>query len=748
MSRRAIVSWWFLLLTLCAPGAHGVAGPGYDDAFRAGWSLLDKDQYADARAEFAKIPPREYDLGDYVLYFGGVAAARGGDRAGAIEAAARLEGEFPASPLVPYLEHEIAYAAAVDNDLPAAGNAFAASRGKVIGNGRKAEEGFIAAQLAGGGEATRGSALRHVENFSDYTAQAAATRSYELLWQWWTEGRIASFDLPVEFYGKLANAANRAGDTERARTVYRAALERFRPSDGYYVVLLDFAEFHRRLGETAEASALLSGRIAEAPPALRPDMQFLLARIDWKAGKLSDARSQFLAIADSGARPATADRARYFAAWIAEDEGDVPGATDAFGRLRGAADDRIRQEAIFRHAYGLYRQGFFDNAAAAFDEGEGGGFGTVEVARHRFWRARALRAAGRGQEADLLLAELADDPYAGIYVLFAVKERGRNPFGMLDAPSSGETKDCGNDRDRLWASVRGAAWEPDDAEKVRRADRLVHLGVVDYAVLEAQRVDREAARKAIGLAEGGVPGLFRYLAGDLKGAIRESVAVPLDPAHPGLIDRIQYPLAPEFLSDCDRRRSGIDPLVLHAIIRQESSFQKDVLSPAGAVGLMQLMPRTAAETARREKLSRPRRRDLTRPELNVQLGAAYLSQLLKGYDGDYFRAVAAYNAGESAVRRWWNGAGGDPATYLEQISYRETRFYVRRVFFNLLQYYRIYRPEMFARYFPTVPADAPQVLDAASSPAPAGSPDNVSATPPTPAASQTAAPPPPPSDGS
>jgi soluble lytic murein transglycosylase-like protein len=739
--RRGIVSGVFVILALFAGSARGGSATAYDNAFRAGWSLLEKEQYAEARAEFGRISPPEYDLGDYAVFFAGTAAAREGDRKAASDAAEALGGKYPASPLVPYLAHEIAFAAALDNDLPAARKALAVSRGKVAGNGRKAEERYVAALLAGEGEPTSAAAALHLENFSVHTAEAAATRSYELLWQWWTEGRIASFDLPVEFYGKLASAANRAGDTERARKVYEEAVRRFPPSDGYYAMVLDFAEFHRRLGETSEASALLSKRLADAPPAFRSDMRFLLARIDWKAGKLADAKSRFLEIAEGDTRPGTADRARYYAAWIAEDEEDLPGATAAFGRLRRADDERIRQEALFRYAYGLYRQKAFDNAAAAFDEGEGGGFGTVEIARHRFWRARALRAAGRAGEADLLLGELADDPYAGVYALFAVKERGGNPFGMLNAPSSRETDACGQERDRLWAKVRGGAWEPADAEKVRRADRLVHLGVVDFAVIEAQRVDPSAARKAIGLADGGAPGLFRYLAGDLKGAIRETAPLVLDPANPGLIDRIQYPLAPEFLKDCDRPRSGLDPLVLHAIIRQESAFQADALSPAGAVGLMQLMPRTAAETARREKLPRPRRRDLTRPALNVRLGAAYLSRLVAGYKGDYFRAVAAYNAGESAVGRWWGAAGGDPATYLEGISYRETRFYVRRVFFNLLQYYRIYRPEMFARHFPTVRAEGPPVPGAGPTPAPSGLHDNVPSTPPTPEAVPSVAPP-------
>ncbi len=718
-------------------GGNGAVAPPppsspHDPSFREGWGHLEQERWGEAAAAFGKIPPGEHDLGDYVLYFSGMASARGKMRIEASEAMNRLEGLYPRSPLVPYLRHEIAYAAALDNDLNLARAALSVSRGKVTGSGRKSEEGYVSALLAEGGEPASGAALLHLENFSAYSAQSAAALSYERLWGWWKEGRLASFELPVGFYAKLGKAIARAGDAVRARTVFDDAVGRFPPSDEYYAMLLDYAEFLRKQGETAAASELLAKRFADGLPAFRSDAQFLQARVDWKAGRLSEARKGFLGVSTGSPRFGTVEKARYNAAWLALEEGNLAESTEAFGSLRLAADDRTRQEAIFRHAYGLYLQKRYDEALAAFQAGERGGFGEVEAARHRFWGARVLRESGRAQEADRVLAGLSADSSAGIYALLALKDRGGDPFRMFNAPSSGETGTCRQERPLLWEKVRGAAWEPADSEKVLRAERLVHLGVVNYAVLEAQRVDRAAARKAIGVADGASAGLFRYLAGDLKGAIRETANLPMDAGDPGLIGRLQYPLAPEYVSDCDLPQSGLDPLVLHAIIRQESAFQADVLSSAGAVGLMQLMPGTAADTARREKLPKPRRVDLTRPSLNVRLGAAYLARLVKGYDGDYFRAVAAYNAGESAVARWWGSSGGDSAAYLERISYQETRFYLRKVFLNLLQYYRIYRPEMFGRYLSSVPKEAPKAPDAGPIPATSGSAGAASSPPPTP----------------
>jgi soluble lytic murein transglycosylase len=740
--------WVFAFLAFCPQFADASSSvPGHDAAFREGWSLLQKERYAEARAVYATIPPLEYDLGDYVVYFGGEAAARMGMRTEAAESLRLLEETFPNSPLLPYLRHEVAYAAALDNDLPAARESISASRGAVKGNGRKSEEGYVVALLAEEGGPTAAAASLHLENFASYTAQEAANRSFDRLWNWWSEGRFTAWDLPPAFYAKFAKAAARAGEPERARAIFEEAIRRFPPSEDYYALVLDYAEFHRKQGETTAAAALIEKYLADAPPAFRSEVRFLLARVEWRAGRLAEARKEFLEIAESGAKPGTSERALYLAAWIAEEEDDLAGATESFGRLRSARDDSIRQEALFRFAYALYREGRLPEAIAAFSAGEKGGFGTVERARHRYWKARALRDAGRGAEAEQIFADLAGDAFAGIYGIFAVRERGADPFRFLNASSTGETKACGEERGRLWARILKAEWGPADAEKVRRAERLTLLGVVDYAVLEAERVDRAAARKAIGTGDGGAAGLFRYLAGDLKGGIRETSNIPLDPEHPGLTDRIQYPLAPEFLGDCDRRRSGIDPLVLHAVIRQESRFQPDILSPAGAVGLMQLMPKTAAETARREKMPKPRRRDLTRPEVNVRLGAAYLSRMVKGYEGDYFRAVAAYNAGETAVGRWWERSNGDPAVFLERINYKETRFYLRRVFLNLLQYYRIYRPEMFALYFPKPPEGVKKEADADPLPPPAAPADNVLSPPPTPEASPNGPPPPPPPAG-
>ena len=716
---RVTRAWQFLAaaaLLVFLPHSLGATPPPSDAAFREGWSLLSEEKYPEARAALRKVAPGDYDLGDYVLYFTGISLAREGNRGEAATVLDNLVKTFPRSPLVPFLSHALAYAAAVDNDLPAAKGYYESSRGKVNGNGYRAEEEYVAARLLDADGPSAKAAEAHLENFVAHTAQEAAILSMERLRAWRREGKWEEWNLPVAFHGKFAKALSRAAEDESARAVYAEAVGKFPPSEEYYAVLLDYAEFLRKLGDTAGSRALLDRAAPEAPPAFRNEVAFLRARVDWKAGRLKEARGALLAIAEEGTvRAATAESARYLAAWIEEDEGDVAAATEAFGLLRAARDETIRQEAIFRHAFGRYRQNRYAEAIVLFEAGEKTGFSSVEKARHAYWKARALSESGRREEAEWTMSSLAVDPGAGPYAMFAAMFSGRDPYAMVNAPSTGETASCAKEKDRLWETVRGAGWGREDAEKVRRAQRLIALGIPEYAIMEAGRIDRSAIKKAIGLADGGTAGLVRYLAGDLRGAIRETSKVPNDTSTVELIDRIQFPLAPEYVGDCDRKKSGVDPLVLHSVIRQESQFQFNALSPAGAVGLMQLMPRTAAEVARKEKMRKPRRKDLLKPQTNVALGAAYLSRLIRGYGGDYLRAVAAYNAGESSVAKWWKESKGDPALFLENVSYRETRFYLRRVFLNVLQYYQIYRPRMFARYFPTAPGEAPPGHDVPSS---------------------------------
>ncbi len=126
--------------------------------------------------------------------------------------------------------------------------------------------------------------------------------------------------------------------------------------------------------------------------------------------------------------------------------------------------------------------------------------------------------------------------------------------------------------------------------------------------------------------------------------------------------------------------TDIDPQLLFAIARQESAFSPDAKSPAGALGLMQLMPATARYTARKSGL-RYSYRDLLNPSQNITLGSRYLNTLLRQFEGNRILAAAAYNAGPTRVRKWLSASEGKMPfdIWIETIPYKETRGYVQNV---------------------------------------------------------------------
>ncbi|MEA2569286.1 MAG: soluble lytic murein transglycosylase [Acidobacteriota bacterium] len=138
-------------------------------------------------------------------------------------------------------------------------------------------------------------------------------------------------------------------------------------------------------------------------------------------------------------------------------------------------------------------------------------------------------------------------------------------------------------------------------------------------------------------------------------------------------------------------RRQIDPYLVASIIRQESGFEPTVVSNAGAVGIMQIMPAEAATIAARAGLLEVTRESLFDPKINIAVGAAEFVQKLAAVNGNDTLAIAAYNAGEDAVGKWIAHTPIDDIDiFVESIPYAETRLYVKSVTRNRFEYRRIY----------------------------------------------------------
>lgn len=150
---------------------------------------------------------------------------------------------------------------------------------------------------------------------------------------------------------------------------------------------------------------------------------------------------------------------------------------------------------------------------------------------------------------------------------------------------------------------------------------------------------------------------------------------------------IRFPMAHRDTLVREAKVRGLHSSWVFAITRQESAFMDDARSGVGASGLMQLMPATAKETARKFSIPLASPQQVLNPDKNIQLGAAYLSQVHGQFNGNRVLASAAYNAGPGRVRQWLKGAnhlGFD--VWVESIPFDETRQYVQ----NVLSYSVIY----------------------------------------------------------
>lgn len=137
--------------------------------------------------------------------------------------------------------------------------------------------------------------------------------------------------------------------------------------------------------------------------------------------------------------------------------------------------------------------------------------------------------------------------------------------------------------------------------------------------------------------------------------------------------------------------NNIDPLLIFSIIKVESNFNKDAVSGSGAIGLMQLMEPTAKEIEieLNEDLDLPE--GLYDSEVNIKIGIKYFSKLMKKYGDNYLLAVAAYNAGIGTVDKWIiDGVLEADGSNIENIPYKETNNYVRKIVRDFEMYKKLY----------------------------------------------------------
>ena len=252
------------------------------------------------------------------------------------------------------------------------------------------------------------------------------------------------------------------------------------------------------------------------------------------------------------------------------------------------------------------------------------------------------------------------------------------PLPALDAP----IPEAGAGRWTREHALRTIAFDASAEQELREA----------FAETGTPRLLWEVAKSAIAAG--------RYAVGitTARVALPQLEARKLDELPPDIWKTV-FPLPYEANLRSAAARNNVDPMFVAAVIRQESVFQPDALSRAGAVGLMQVLPKTGKGLARRLKLPYSRAR-LFRPEYNLLLGSLYLSDLRAQFSTPE-AVLAAFNAGEDRVVAWQaERTFDDPSEFVESIPFTETREYVQIVMRNAELYRHLYSSSRVARAAP------------------------------------------------
>lgn len=356
-----------------------------------------------------------------------------------------------------------------------------------------------------------------------------------------------------------------------------------------------------------------------------------------------------------------------------------------------AAVSEYAPEALFRAGLIWYRQGRADDAAGLWERYLGAATDAEGRARALFWLAKAAQAVGDAEAAARNLqaaASLAPGDYYSLRALALLSGQTWPPLQAVTPPMPD------------WAAIEtwlAAAAGPEDVDATeaffaqpawRRALEMQEAGLEEEAKTEfANLLERATGRPWVlyrlsrAATDMGLTGLAARAAQRLAERFPGAPVGLLLLAYPApyLDIATQYALA-----------NGISPLLLLALVRQESLYEPSAVSYAAASGLTQIIPATAVEIAAQLGDTDFRLPDLARPRVSLRYGAYYLGRQVQGFGGHLPAALAAYNGGPGNAGRWLQTAGSDPDLFLEGITFAETRAYVELVLENYAHYLYAY----------------------------------------------------------
>jgi soluble lytic murein transglycosylase-like protein/TolA-binding protein len=425
------------------------------------------------------------------------------------------------------------------------------------------------------------------------------------------------------------------------------------------------------------------------------DLVLILARAYWGLDSTAQAATWYDRYIEKSPRAKSIPEILWRRAWIEEERNSLKEAVRFHKKLYTTYPKSPRaEEAHLRHGLCLYQIGAYDSAIAVFSLFEKKNPTSAIITTALYWKAKSLVARGKTDDARKMLVDIGRAEPHDYYA-----HRARYLLRLVgDSVNATVALDTIEDDSRalFWLDSVGADTQSQltahDSMCLRRGLILGAIGAIDAASIFLEPLDLS------------YPGKFS-LQYRLASFYRDVKALPqaamigrrfgwrLPPecrkSIPLTLYRLMYPTYFETEVVHEAQKWNVDPCFVWAVMRQESVFNPKVVSPAGAIGLMQIMPGTGKAIAR--ELQRAFNADsLYDPACNIMFGTWYLRRLLDQFNENEALAVASYNGGPIKAEKWFlRNKSEDLDLFVENIGFSETRNYVKKVLANHWTYRKL-----------------------------------------------------------
>jgi peptidoglycan lytic transglycosylase len=404
-----------------------------------------------------------------------------------------------------------------------------------------------------------------------------------------------------------------------------------------------------RTDQDSEFVASCARILEKGTPALKKRVLANLAAFNYEKGGLAKAEAYYKRLLAESPEPSVKAKIKWRLAWIKYRSRNYAGAANDFREVRQISND-----------------GHMGKAS-------------------KYWEARSTTLAGNFDRAAPLFKSLAEESPYDYYGSQAQKILVSAKQPVVRNGASGKTSfpDLS-----LSAVARSNIL-------VSHSIKLMGLGLPEFALMNLQALPKGLRSSqsitymmAKAAQESGYYGLAHEI---IVSGFYGLVDNPPGNAPKEFLEMI-FPRPHQFETAQNASKGGVDPLLVWSIVRQESAYDSCAVSPAGALGLMQVTPRTALVVSNQSDCSSHQIvQDLLDARKNLALGILILAQNVKQFKGNIIPAIAAYNADINKVKQWVGRNGRmRQDEFIENIPYSETRLYVKKVLANLAAYSKIY----------------------------------------------------------